>query len=205
MNPFVVQTLKRLMPAAQWRVETEAKEVYLTFDDGPIPDVTDFVLDELEHHGAKATFFCLGGNALGHPELMRRIRLEGHTIGHHTHDHTNGWKTSTQDYLREVQRGAVVTGGRLFRPPYGRMTPAQSKAVDRHFDIIMWDVLSKDYDVKLSGEDCLRRVQQYVRPGSIIVFHDSVKAWPRLQEALPATLSWLKAEGYAMRALKERE
>lgn len=202
MNPFLVKSLQKLVPAALWHVQTDRKEVYLTFDDGPISDVTDFVLDELEHYGAQATFFCLGKNALDQPELMRRMKLEGHTIGHHTFEHTNGWKTDTETYFREVQRGAAITGGKVFRPPYGRMTPAQAKKISAHYNIVMWDVLSKDYDVKLDGEACFKRVQQMTRPGSIIVFHDSVKAWPRLQECLPATLSWLKEEGYEMKALK---
>lgn len=204
MNPFLIKTLQKLVPTALWHVETDRKEVFLTFDDGPIPDVTDFVLDELEHYGARGTFFCLGKNALDQPELMKRIRLEGHAIGHHTFEHTNGWKTENSRYFQEVQRGAAITGGKLFRPPYGRMTPAQAKKISPHYDIVMWDVLSKDYDAKLDGEACFKRVQQLTQPGSIIVFHDSVKAWPRLKECLPATLSWLAEEGYEMNALSAR-
>lgn len=201
MNPFILKTLERFLPTARWRFETSEKEVYLTFDDGPIPDITDFVLDELEHHSARATFFCLGKNALANPELMRRIKLEGHTIGHHTFEHTNGWKVSTDEYMREVKRGAVVTGGSFFRPPYGRITPAQAKEIAKDYTLVMWDVLSKDYDEKLNSDDCLKRIQQLVKPGSILVFHDSAKAWPRLQSALPATLAWLKEQGYAVKAL----
>jgi len=201
MNPFVLKTLEKFLPAARWRYKTDNKEVYLTFDDGPIPDITDFVLDELEHHQAKATFFCLGKNALANPELMRRIKLEGHTIGHHTFEHTNGWKVPTEVYVNEVKRGAVVTGGHFFRPPYGRITPAQAKAISKDYSIVMWDVLAKDYDDKSTGDDCVRRIQQTVKPGSIIVLHDSAKAWPRLKTALPAVLAWLNEEGYEMKAM----
>ncbi|MBK8500008.1 MAG: polysaccharide deacetylase family protein [Flavobacteriales bacterium] len=186
-----------------WRMPDERKDLYLTFDDGPIPAVTPWVLDELHAHNAAATFFVIGANAAARPDLLERIRSEGHTVGNHTWSHENGWRTTLLDYIASIERTQAITGTRLFRPPYGRITRAQSRAVRTRQDIVMWSVLSADYDTRTSEEECLRNVVRHARPGSIIVFHDSVKAEPRLRYALPRVLSHFGSLGYAFKCLPE--
>jgi len=194
---------KRLLGGLIWGMQGQGGDLYLTFDDGPDPLVTPWVLDELARFGAKATFFCTGRNAEANPELMDRLRDEGHAVGNHTWDHPDGWRTPTAAYLRNVLRCQRSTGTRLFRPPYGRITPRQVRALQSRFEIVMWDVLSADFDTAIGGEHCLRNVLRHARPGSIIVFHDSPKAWPRLRHALPLALEHLVTKGFTMRALPE--
>lgn len=186
-----------------WSIPGPGKAGHLTFDDGPTPEVTPHVLDLLGEYGAKATFFLIGRNAMANPALVERLRAEGHALGNHTWDHCNGWKTETDEYLKSVERAQEFTGSRLFRPPYGRLTRAQSKALLPRYDIVMWDILSSDFDARIDGERCARNVTANVRPGSIVVLHDSVKAWPRLQVALPVILRHLKDSGFEFRALPE--
>lgn len=195
--------VKALYGDLLWRMPAQEKALYLTFDDGPTRDVTAWVLDQLATHQALATFFLIGRNAHAEPELAARVRAAGHAIGNHTWQHVNGWRTATDAYLAEVDRTQELTGTRLFRPPYGRITRAQSKALMPRFDIIMWDVLSSDFDPRIDGARCARNVIRHARPGSIVVFHDSVKAWPRLKEALPVVLAHFAAAGYAFRPLPE--
>lgn len=184
-----------------WSIPTKEKVLYLTFDDGPIPGVTPWVLDTLREHGAHATFFVVGNNAAKHPDLLSRIREEGHAVGNHTWDHVKGWRTRRFAFLRNVLRAQTITGTSLFRPPYGRITRAQSRALRRRFDVVMWDVLAADFDTRVSEARCLRNVITHARAGSIIVFHDSLKAEPRLRFALPRALEHLAGEGYAFEAL----
>ena len=181
----------------------EEKVLYLTFDDGPIPVVTPWVLDVLREHGALGTFFVIGKNAEAHPSLLDRIRSEGHSIGNHTWDHLNGWRTSTPKYLENIERAQVLTGTRLFRPPYGRITGEQARALRGRYDLVMWDVLSADFDTRVSGERCLRNVLRHASAGSIIVFHDSVKAEERMRHALPQVLTHFSKAGYVFKALPE--
>jgi peptidoglycan/xylan/chitin deacetylase (PgdA/CDA1 family) len=169
--------------------------VYLTFDDGPHPDITPWVLDVLRTHGAKATFFVVGSRVQRYPEVMERMRSEGHAIGNHTMTHPDGWLTPVTAYMDEFRRCAELTGATLFRPPYGRITPTQYRNIAPHARVVMWDVLSADFDSKCSPDRCVTNVLDNVRPGSIIVFHDSQKAWPRLEKALPAVLNGLKEKG----------
>lgn len=192
-----------LWPGLLWRMPAEERALYLTFDDGPEPTVTPWVLDELRARDAKATFFIVGANAERHPELVRRIRSEGHAIGNHTHRHLNGWRTATGEYRDEVDRAQALTGTRLFRPPYGRITRAQADMLKARFTVVMWDVLSKDYDARCSPDECARNVLRAARPGSIIVFHDSRRAEASLRHALPLALNEWKRLGYAFRALPE--
>ncbi|MCB0791561.1 MAG: polysaccharide deacetylase family protein [Flavobacteriales bacterium] len=180
---------------------TTERVVHLTFDDGPAPRTTPWVLDTLARHGAKATFFCIGRNVAMHPDLFARIRAEGHGVGNHTWDHRNGWRTSTFAYLRSVLLCQMVTGTSLFRPPYGKISREQVRALQGRFRIVMWDVLSADFDTRIDGDRCIRNVVQNVRPGSIVVFHDSIKAAPRLRKALPAVLENLTANDYRFVAL----
>ena len=175
------------------------KRMYLTFDDGPHPVVTPWVLDELGKWGAKATFFCIGKNVAAHPQIYRRILMEGHRVGNHTQDHLNGWKVDDKRYLESVVEAGKRIDSELFRPPYGRIGALQSsvlRSAPFYYSIIMWDVLSGDFDRSLTGERCARNVIRYGRPGSIVVFHDSEKAFERLTVALPEVLKKFSAEGY---------
>lgn len=195
--------IKPLMKEFLWSMPASAPTVYLTFDDGPIPEVTPWVLDTLAEYGAKGTFFCIGKNAEKHPDLLERIRSEGHSLGNHTHDHLNGWTTPDFAYLRNVLRCQGLTGSRLFRPPYGRITRSQVRALRKRFTVVMWEVLSADFDTDLDGATCLRNVVQHSTHGSIIVFHDSLKASERLRYALPQALAHFEEHGYTMAALNE--
>lgn len=190
--PFIYRAL---FPGALYRMSETGDTVYLTFDDGPHPDITPWVLDVLRTHGAKATFFVVGSRVQRYPEVMERLRSEGHAIGNHTMTHPDGWHTPVTAYMDEFRRCAELTGATLFRPPYGRITPAQYRNIAPHARVVMWDVLSADFDSKCSPDRCVTNVMDNVRPGSIIVFHDSQKAWPRLEKALPAVLNGLKEKG----------
>lgn len=179
-----------------WNISTKRKEVYLTFDDGPHPEITTFVLDQLKIYNAKATFFCIGKNVNQHPEVYRRIIDEGHKVGNHTYDHLNGWETNDQEYFDNIGKAKKIIDSNLFRPPYGRITRFQSKNLGALYNIVMWDVLSADFDVNISKEQCLANVLSNFQPGSIIVFHDSERAFPRLEFALPSVLQFLKENNY---------
>ena len=158
------------------------------------------MLEQLGTYNAKATFFCIGRNCAANPELLQRIRHEGHTIGNHTWDHPRGRRTGTFSYLRSVLRCQALTGSRFFRPPYGSITKRQSSAMRERFDVVMWDVLSADFDTRLDGESCLQNVIGHARPGSIVVFHDSLKAEDRLRYALPRALAHFSAQEYVFKA-----
>ena len=186
-----------------WRVPTRGNEVYLTFDDGPEPSVTPWVLDTLAQHGAKATFFCLGRNVERHPQLFQRLKDEGHAVGHHTWDHPNGWQTKPRSYFRNVLRGADVIGGGLFRPPYGRLKFGQSRLLGKRFQVVMWDVLGGDFRKNRSGAACARHVLRRCKPGSIIVLHDNLKSAGCLKEALPLILESWTQKGYRCATLNE--
>lgn len=186
--------VKPFFPKRTWTISSKEKEIFLTFDDGPIPEVTPWVLKILRKHNAKATFFCIGDNINKHPELFKQISTEGHAIGNHTFHHLNGWRTSTEEYLEDVKRcqdeieSNAVTSN-IFRPPYGKCTSAQAKSIlEKCNHIIMWDIISKDYDQYISKEKCFHRIRNQVKPGSIIVFHDSLKAKTNMKYALEKTL-----------------
>lgn len=193
--------MKPLMRELIWSMPGTGRTVHLTFDDGPIPEVTPWVLDTLAEHDAKATFFCIGRNAEANPGLLHRIGQEGHAVGNHTYDHLDGWHTTAFTYLRNVLRCQDLTGSRLFRPPYGHITRRQAKALHARFDVVMWSVLSADFDTGIDGKQCLHNVTRNTHPGAIIVFHDSLKAEVRLRYVLPRVLAWLGREGYAMKPL----
>lgn len=185
-----------------WDIPNKEKKVYLTFDDGPTPEITDWVLSELKKFDAKATFFCLGKNIKANVSLFEKLIAEGHSIGNHTMNHLNGWKSQTNDYIENVKNCAAVLAGRklsslLFRPPYGKIKKAQSKILrNLGYKIVMWDVLSADFDQSITPEKCLENVTKNVKSGSVIVFHDSIKASHNLKFALPKTLSYLKENGF---------
>lgn len=196
--------LKWLYPQLIWHKNRRDKYVYITFDDGPIPVVTPFVLNTLKSYNAKATFFCIGDNVSKYPDLYQTILSNGHTVGNHTFNHLKGWSSSKEDYLLNIEKCASVVSSNLFRPPYGRITKAQIKGIQTQFPdykIIMWDVLSGDFDPDITVEKCLNNVLTNVRNGSIIVFHDSIKAFPRLEHVLPIALRELQSQGYSFKML----
>ncbi len=195
--------VKPLMKELLWNMPASDATVYLTFDDGPVPEVTPWVLDTLGEYGAKATFFCIGKNVEQYPGSLDRIRREGHSVGNHTYDHPNGWNTGRFSYLRNALHCQRLTGSRLFRPPYGRITRQQVRALRKRFTIVMWDVLSADFDTRLDGATCVRNVVEHSVPGSIVVFHDSLKAAERLRHTLPLVLEHFAQKGYRMAALPE--
>lgn len=184
-----------------WHIPTSEKVIYLTFDDGPIPEATPWVLDTLRQYGAKATFFCVGDNVRKHPAIFQRILTEGHAVGNHTFNHLNGWKTDTSDYLDNVQRCGEMVSSPLFRPPYGSLKPSQTRMLKTRYRIVMWDVLSGDFDPKISPEKCLQNVLENIQQGSIVLFHDSVKAETRMRFALPNVLEKLTGEGWKFEKL----
>jgi peptidoglycan/xylan/chitin deacetylase (PgdA/CDA1 family) len=195
--------LQRLYPKRVWRVTTTQRVAYLTFDDGPTPGVTDTVLSMLDAFDAKATFFCLGNRATQFPNLMLEIEKRGHRVGHHSQNHVNGWRTSTLRYIADVHEGRRNIGGRLFRPPYGKLTSKQARALMPHYTIVMWDIITGDYDRRVSPETCANEVLQHIQPGSIIVFHDSEKAKKNVLPALQMVLEELTNRGYRFEALSE--
>jgi peptidoglycan/xylan/chitin deacetylase (PgdA/CDA1 family) len=187
-----------------WEMPKITKSIYLSFDDGPHPEITLYVLDELKKYDAKATFFCVGKNVEAYPNVYRRILEEGHRVGNHTHRHLNSKKTDETRWLADVKEAAKWIDSDLFRPPYGRISRFQEKVLREAqpaYRTIMWSVLSGDFDTKMNASDCFRIVQQKSKAGSIIVFHDSEKAWPRLEECLPKTLEWFDNQGFKFEAI----
>lgn len=216
MNFYWIKTnrfIKKMFSNYFWDIPNNDNKIYLTFDDGPTPEVTEWVLQELEKHHAKATFFCIGNNIKKHPEIFSKVTAKGHTIGNHTFNHLNGWKTTTDEYVKnsilcsdysdEPEIGNhKPKASKLFRPPYGKITPWQAKNLRQlGYKIIMWDVLSADFDTTISKEKCLENVIKNVKSGSIIVFHDSIKAFPNLEYALPKSLKFLKEKGFVFETL----
>ncbi len=191
-------------PSLIWHKNRKEKCIYLTFDDGPIPVVTPFVLSTLEKFNAKATFFCVGDNVAKYRDTYAQVKNAGHAIGNHTYHHLNGWKTDDGIYLENIKKCDQLVSSNLFRPPYGKIKKPQLKKLkmaNPKLEVVMWDVLSGDFDQKLSPQKCLNHVVKNVESGSIIVFHDSLKAFNRLEYALPKALEYLVAEGYSFGTL----
>lgn len=196
--------LKKVYPSCIWKMPSDKKVIYLTFDDGPHTEATPFVLDQLKIFNAKASFFCIGKNVIEHPELYRRILDDGHRVGNHTHNHLNGWKTSDKEYFGNINLAATYIDSKLFRPPYGRINGFQLKhlvAEPLSYKVIMWDVLSADFDTNVSGQQCTENVIKNTEEGSIVIFHDSEKAFERLQVALPKTLEFFSEKGFRFEAI----
>lgn len=201
--------LKKLYPRCIWDLPVKEKVIYLTFDDGPHPAATPFVLDILKQYNAFATFFCIGKNVVEYPGIYRNILDAGHRIGNHTFNHMNGWKVRDENYIQNILEAGKYIDSNLFRPPYGRITRFQVKLLteiknspmNKNFSIIMWDVLSGDFDVELTGATCSRNVVVNSKPGSIVVFHDSEKAFPRMQTSLPQVLQYFSGKGYRFDAI----
>ncbi len=208
---FLVKTkkiFKLLFRNYVWEIPTHEKVVYLTFDDGPTPEITNWVLSELAKYNAKATFFCIGENVKKHPELYKSLSEKKHSVGNHTFNHLNGWKTSIDSYIENSVAAEIILNSiqkpqsLLFRPPYGKIKLDQSRRLRKMgYKIIMWDVISFDFDESTTQEKCLRNVLDNISPGSIIVFHDSLKAFNNLEFVLPKTLAHLEENGYSCKAL----
>ena len=187
---------RMLFPETVWRIPMKHKAVFLTFDDGPIPEVTPWVLDLLDHYGIKATFFCVGDNVRKHPETFRMVVERGHSVGNHTMHHLQGAKVTTARYVADIMEAHALIDSPWFRPPHGLRRWKQAAAIKDNMRIIMYDLVTRDYSKKLTGEQVLDNVRRYVRNGSIIVFHDSLKSESNLRYALPRAIEWLKENGY---------
>lgn len=188
-----------IFPGAIFRMPSEKKDgkrIFLTFDDGPIPEVTPWVLDILDRYGVKATFFMVGQNVERNPALLDEVRRRGHAVGNHTLHHIQGASATTMRYMRDAAEGAALTGSVLFRPPHGWLRPRQLMALKKHYRVIMYDLVTRDYSKRIDSCRVVENVKRYARDGSIIVFHDSLKSFPRLRTALPEAIEWLRLQGY---------
>lgn len=203
---MLIEQPARLMryfyPHALWRPTPTERAVFLTFDDGPIPEVTPFVLDVLRHYDIRATFFMVGENCVKHPEVFEAVKADGHRLGNHTYNHWGTTKHDPISYLHNVQKADAILHTRLFRPPHGLMWHSHYVALkSAGYRVVMWDVVTRDYSTQLNGQDVLRNVRHLARPGSIITFHDSVKSFDKILYALPRSIEFLRREGYDFRML----
>ena len=194
--------LRWLYPRALWRMDRRQRAVYLTFDDGPIPESTPFILQTLREHQVKATFFMVGDNVRKYPELYEQIVAEGHQVGNHTHNHIGGLRHSIKHYMYNVEKANAYIRSTYFRPPHGWMRHALYLVLTRRYKVVMWDVVTRDYSKWMTADDVLANVKRYVRNGSIITFHDSLKSIDKLKTALPCSIDWLKEQGYEFRTFE---
>ncbi len=195
--------LKRFYPKAIWEMPTNEKVIYLTFDDGPIPGLTEWILDELEKYGAKATFFCVGENIHKYPDIFKKIKVRGHLAANHSFQHIKGFHSETMEYIENVELCEKLTGNKLFRPPYGQLRKKQYRELlSRGYKIVMWDVISYDYE-KITPENCLKNILKNTKRGSIILFHDNIKAEENVKYALSHTLKHFHAEGFRFCSIPE--
>ena len=203
--------VKSLFPSLIWNIETQKRELYLTFDDGPTPEITPWVLEQLKAYNAKATFFCIGSNIEKYPEIFKAIVKEGHAIGNHTYNHLKGWKYKTKDYLADVDMCKQIIDSKsinrqlssnLFRPPYGKFKTKQAKALQKmDYKIVMWDVLSFDWDISVSEQQCFNNIISSAKKGSIIVMHDSLKAERNLKATFPKVLEYYSERGIEFKSI----
>lgn len=207
MQDYIVhppELIRHLFKRYTWKLvpeDADEKVIYITIDDGPIPEMTPGTLDMLAQYNAKATFFCVGDNVRKYPDLFERIKAEGHSVGNHTFNHLNGLRTKVSDYIANVELADPLIDSDLFRPPHGRMKRRQTLALSQGRKIVLWDVLSKDYDTRVTPERCWSNVGDYTSNGSIILFHDNLKATSRQRYALQKTLERYSAEGYSFKAI----
>ncbi|MEG1607732.1 MAG: polysaccharide deacetylase family protein [Mucinivorans sp.] len=193
--------IKRLFPQLHWNIPSREGEIFLTFDDGPTPEITEWVLGELSKYNAKATFFCIGKNAELHPDILQKIRQEGHAVGNHSYSHVKGWGMGCGRYIEDVDMANSFLDATLVRPPYGRISKNQIRQLSQRYHLIMWDILSRDYSRRISGQQCVKEVVPHLKEGAIIVFHDSVKASKNLYYALPQVLEAIHRRGFRCRAI----
>ena len=205
LTPVVIpKVVKSLFPKFIWEIDTEKKNLYLTFDDGPTPIITDWVLDCLKTYNAKATFFCIGGNVKRNPDIYSRIIDDGHSVGNHTFNHLKGWKTKSTIYISDTEKASSLIDSKLFRPPYGRLKPKQAKSlINDGYRIIMWSVLSIDWDKNISNLQCYQNVIKKANSGSIVVFHDSKKASNNMMYTLPKVLEYFSTKGFEFKRIPE--
>lgn len=201
--------IRKTFPGFIWNIQNQyedvkkEKDLYLTFDDGPVKEVTPFVLDQLNKYDAKATFFCVGENIDNNPEIFADLQDQGHSIGSHSYNHLSGWATDNTKYVTNVAKAAKLSSSNLFRPPYGRIKPSQAKVIQEDYKIIMWDVLSGDFDPNITEDKCYNNVVSNAADGSIVVFHDSQKSYPILKKVLPKVLEYYHKEGYNFKSITE--
>jgi peptidoglycan/xylan/chitin deacetylase (PgdA/CDA1 family) len=203
---YLVKTpglVSQLLPQYLWKGDTRNKTIYLTFDDGPIPEVTPWVLEQLEKYNAKASFFCVGDNVRKYPEIYNSVIEQGHIVGNHTFNHLNGWENNDEQYLKNIERTSHFVKSDLFRPPYGKISRSQTRSVKDKYTIVMWDILTGDFDQGLSKEDCLEKALRKTEAGSIVVFHDSIKSWSKMSYVLPRMLKHFSDLGYRFDSLHE--
>ena len=193
--------LKKIYPSAIWSFPKEEDSLFLTFDDGPCPEVTPWVLDTLDRFNAKATFFCIGKNVELYPDLFKEILRRGHSVGNHTYSHIAGWRKPLHDYIQDVDIANDLINSNLYRPPYAKITVSQTNMLSLRYKIVMWNILSRDYNRKLSRRKCLKNVVPHLHPGAIVVFHDSKKAAKNLWYALPKTLEAISAMNLKCKAI----
>ena len=195
--------LRKLYPSGTWKIQTDRKVLYLAFDDGPHAAATPFALEQLRKYHARATFFCIGKNVIAEPDVYKSILTGGHRVGNHTMNHLNGWKTPDKLYLADIERARALIDSDLFRPPYGRISAFQIKNLTQilKYKLIMWDVLSGDFDPAVDGKKAAEKVIKKAGPGSIIVFHDSAKSYKKIQEALPEVLAYFSDKGYSFETI----
>lgn len=186
-----------------WDIPNEENKIYLTFDDGPIPEVTEWVLDLLKQYNIKATFFCLACNAVKNPNIYSKIIEAGHTVGNHSYHHLSGWDSDDENYLTNIKKANEYLNAKLFRPPYGRIKKSQISQVVEDYKVIMWDVLSGDFDPKTTPQKCYNNVIKNTKTGSVIVFHDSIKAEENLKNALPKAIEYLLERGFVFDVIPE--
>lgn len=195
------EIIKPLASQFLWNMPRNEQKVYLTFDDGPTPGITEQILDTLKEFNAKATFFCLGKQVEAAPELFARLRAEGHQVGNHTYSHPNGWKTTAFHYLKNVLQAERFIDTDLYRPPYGRITRGQAAAIRSRYQLVMWDIITGDFDLNATPEDCIERVEKHLAPGSIIVMHDSIKASKNVLGSLRPIIEHILEKGYELAPL----
>ena len=191
----------KMLPDLVWQIEDD-RGVYLTFDDGPTPGITEWILGMLRRHNAKATFFVLGKNAERYPDLYAKILAEGHSVGNHTYSHQKGYLMSLERYMEDIDLASYTVQSNLFRPPYARVTPSQLRAIAKRYKIVMWSVISRDYNRKISRERCLQEVVPHIKAGAIILFHDSEKSFANMSYALPKTLERIDELGLKCKAIE---